>query len=792
MADDNKFSIGDILWEYADYVPPEEEADAAPRPSAPAPVQPVFSSPQPVPPPEPEEESPVRPAAQREYLPANAPPPAPKPPEPEPDGSPAENEPAPAAPPPASEEKPGPVAASAPDGEATPEPTAVAPADQAETQSETASPEGEAPSQAAADQPPDGGPDLIGFTPDPKAKSQEDQKAGSGKAEEKEAGQETKPEPGKKPPKTKEPEKPGKGKETPAAQAAAAAQSPGVHLKTERKEKPAPEPPPDAPPAALAQEYYQGLTSAVTKSVGAAVLSGVLLLLSLMESGLFPLLTALFPEAVLHPVGLFVFALVCLLCRDVLKSGLIHLTNRAPNEDSLALLAALFTLTDSLTLLLLHLRTDTLPFFAPCGFVLTFHLIGHACGRSARYHACAVAAATPRPYLVTQDTNVIGSQTAFRKWLSPPKGFGSQIRTPTEAELKFQKLTPVLLTACVLVPLVTTVAHHQPRLVFWSFSALFTTASTLGASLAMEMPFRMITGRLKKLGAALAGWPGVARSKGGRTIQLGDYDLYPPGTITLIDARPLNGRPMEEAVKWAASAIRASGSGQTYLFDQIRQRAKVNYEAVYQVSLSTTGLSAKSVNGGVRIHVGNSEFMSQHGIALPVNVKAARDTVFCAADMIPIGMFTLKYSLHPAILPCLQALYEQKIYPLFATRDYNLTPQRLRAGGQLPLLEDAFPDIGRRKNLSEPGQGHHYPLVAVLTREGLLSFSRTVIAAKRLRRAAGLNSFFVRAGAVIGVILTASLSSAGAQGAMCAWNLSVYLLLWLVPVVLLSLWAARS
>ena len=39
MADDNNFSIGDILWEYADYTPPEE---TAPPPSAPAPVQPQM------------------------------------------------------------------------------------------------------------------------------------------------------------------------------------------------------------------------------------------------------------------------------------------------------------------------------------------------------------------------------------------------------------------------------------------------------------------------------------------------------------------------------------------------------------------------------------------------------------------------------------------------------------------------------------------------------------------------------------------------------------------------------
>ena len=51
MSDDNKFSLGDILWEYADYTPPK--AGKAKRPAAPplapkgATGQPGITSPQP-------------------------------------------------------------------------------------------------------------------------------------------------------------------------------------------------------------------------------------------------------------------------------------------------------------------------------------------------------------------------------------------------------------------------------------------------------------------------------------------------------------------------------------------------------------------------------------------------------------------------------------------------------------------------------------------------------------------------------------------------------------------------
>ena len=57
MADDNHFSLGDILWEYADYTPPETpagpsvplppEAPQAPKPPAAAPAKPGITSPAP-------------------------------------------------------------------------------------------------------------------------------------------------------------------------------------------------------------------------------------------------------------------------------------------------------------------------------------------------------------------------------------------------------------------------------------------------------------------------------------------------------------------------------------------------------------------------------------------------------------------------------------------------------------------------------------------------------------------------------------------------------------------------
>lgn len=155
-------------------------------------------------------------------------------------------------------------------------------------------------------------------------------------------------------------------------------------------------------------------------------------------------------------------------------------------------------------------------------------------------------------------------------------------------------------------------------------------------------------------------------------------------------------------------------------------------------------------------------------------------------------MFVLKYTLHPAITPALQSMVLHRIAPVMVTRDFNLNPHRLRLWGpathgsaDLPGPPAAGDPVGPQP---APRSRPFWPSCA---REGIAPFSQALIGAKRIRRAAAFSSFFVNFSACVGVVLTASLSSAGALGAMCAWHLSLFLLLWLVPVLLISLWTTQ-
>ena len=908
MADD-KFSLGDILWEYADYTPP---AATPAKPAAPLPpetpqqptvppVSPGITSPQPVAPagsPKPAPKAPGGAAAPRpaqQPLPANAPlpanqppaappkapqaapkpaPAAPQAPQPAPAGqprpTPPANQPASQTPPPAPKPTPAPPAqpagqppqappasgASSTPNQTPPAPGAGSTPNQAPpasgvspapNQASPASGTGPTPNQAppapgagsapnqappapapaqgaqpgaqgqqppqpesapqgslegqpapAPDQPVetgvplDDGPELIAFTPDPKAAQAEAAgQEGAAQAPQPTQGQPTPggpaapsgaPGPGPRPAGGPQARPAG-----PGGAAAAPAQEAFQPFR-ERKGKAPEPPPPDAPPAQLATEYGPGLSALKTKCAVSGVLTGVLVVLSLLDSGLLPFLTGLVPTEIALWAGLALFAVCGGLCFDVLQQGLLQLTNRAPNGDTLALFAAVFTLADGVTLVAAPFREVTLPFFAPCALVLTFHLLGQYCDRSAKFQACRTAASVAQPYVVTQDANVLGGQPAFRKWLGLPRGFGSQIRTTSQTEAQFRRLTPVLLAACFALSLVTTVAHHQPWLVLWSLSALFCAAATLGATLSLALPLRLLGGKLAKLGVALAGWPGLLAAKGCKAALLLDQDVYPPGTIALTGSRVFGSLSMERTVSYTASVIRASGSGLRYLFDKLLRAEGSSYLPIDKIVMQDTGLIGQCQDQ--QILVGNSDFMSRQGIALPPGIKA-KDAVFCAVDRELVGMFVLRYTLHPSILPSLQTMIAHRISPVMATRDFNLTPHRLRLWGRLSVDQITFPDLQRRVVLSGPRQIHGTTLVAVLCREGVAPFSQALVASQRIRRAAAFSQWFVHIGACVGVVITAALSSAGALTAMSPWNLSLFLLLWFVPVLMLSLWTTQ-
>lgn len=551
-------------------------------------------------------------------------------------------------------------------------------------------------------------------------------------------------------------------------------------------------PEPDTPPQDLARRYGKGLRFLRVR---------IFLVFFLFLPALYLLLEPMLPlppipnpwapsvPLLTDPLRIWISAgllgTAMLLSVDILWIPVRRLARLRLGMDTLLLLACISTLIDALTMQYI-LPREQLPYCALNILALFFALQGEHHRKRGLRLACRTAAAAKQPYLVTLDEGKWNGRDTYAKHSGTPDGFGSQIRADDGAQRIFRIFCPLLLMACIAFSLLSSVGLNQPQRLAWCLSATFTAAAALPAPLLFSRPFHKLARRLIHSGGALAGWPGAANSRRGAGILLTDYDLFPPGSVALNGIKIFGDWSVERVIGYTGTLIHSSGSGLDKLFyDLMRTQGAVYREAERLCCYEGGGVSA-TIRGS-QVLVGSAAFMNLMEVALPqgLNVKNA---VFCAIDGDLAGIFALNYSLPDLVFPSIDALLQEKISPVLATRDFNLIPAMLRQRFKLAAERMDFPPVERRRELSAPDQEHNKTLTAVLCREGLYPFSETVVGARRLRLSVRLGAVVCCAGSVLGVLLAYYLTGAGAFASISPLNLLLYLILWMIPCWLIIGW----
>lgn len=556
-----------------------------------------------------------------------------------------------------------------------------------------------------------------------------------------------------------------------------------------RREDP---PEPDLSPQELAQQYGKGIKSLRTRI--ALVFFLLLPALYLMVEHLLPLPSIPHPGDLTQPLltqpvkvwlsaGLLAVSMA--LSGDVLTGAVRRLRRGRLGMDTVLPLACAASLADAVSTQFLFPRQE-LPYCALNILALWLALRGEYHRRRGLRLACRAAAASAEPYLVTLDEGKWSGRDTYTKHSGQPTGFGSQIQADDGAQRIFRVICPPVLIGCVVLSVLASVGTGHPERIVWSLSATLTAACSLCAPLIFSRPFHKLSRRLVQSGGALAGWPGAANSRRGDGILLTDLDLFPPGAVSLNGIKVFGDWSTERVIGYTATLIRASGSGLDKLFhDLLRTQGAIYRQAERLCCYEGGGLSA-SIRGD-QVLVGSAAFMRIMDVSLPqgLNVKNA---VFCSIDGELAGIFALNYSLPDVVFPAVSALLQEKIAPVLATRDFNLIPAMLRQRFKLAADRMDFPPVERRRELSDPDQPHNTTLTAVLCREGIYPFSETVVGARRLRLAVRLNAVLASLASVLGLLLAAYLTGAGAVASISPVNLFIYLGLWLIPAWFITGW----
>lgn len=553
-----------------------------------------------------------------------------------------------------------------------------------------------------------------------------------------------------------------------------------------RREEPMP---PDTAPQQLARSYSKGLSGLRLRSLGIFLLAVAAIVQLVVPALHYVWLPPLDNYQLQVWIACGLLGIGLLLSADVLFVGLVRAFHGKIGMDTLSALSVIFTLADGVFLSVVQNREGQLPYTAAVLvglFFLTHGTYHKKCGLRL---ACRTAAAAAEPYVLTLDEGKWNGRDTYCKWSGVPNGFGSQIQTDDGAQRIYRRYCPILLIACLLFSLLSSVAVGRSEQLLWCLSATFTAASAFGSALVYGRPFHKLTRRLSQTGAALAGWPGLAQTRKGDRVLITDGDLFPPGYVEFNGIKVFGDYSVERVLSYTATLIRDSGSGLTKLFhDLLRAQGGLFRQADHLCCYEGGGLSANI--RGYQVLVGSAAFMNLMEIALPpgLNVKNA---VFCAIDGELAGIFALNYTLPDGVFPSLDALLREKVGPVLATRDFNIIPAMLHQRFKLASDKMDFPPVERRRELSDPEQPHNPILTGVLCREGLVPYADTVVGARRLRRATRLGAVLTCVGSTVGVLLAYYLTAVTAFGSLSPLNLLIFLATWLLPVWFLTSWVPR-
>lgn len=551
----------------------------------------------------------------------------------------------------------------------------------------------------------------------------------------------------------------------------------------ERKPRRLIKPEEDIPPSELAKRYSKGLSKMKFRIRTLLILCVVLLYLTIAADGTLPLPQFFQVETkVTAGILLWGMGVACLLGLDVLWLGITAPKRGRIGAHTLTVCGVAATLLDNIWYCLVG-REGLLPFSALASCSILACLWGVYDRKKGLAKACETASLSSSPYRVTLDSDKWEGRSAFSKESGTAEQFGAQIQSPDGAQRIQQVAVPLVFIAAVLFALITSVGRLHPERIFWCLSVVFTAAAPLAGMLVYSQPFLRLTKRLSGT-VALAGWDGVLSMEGDANILLKDDDLFPVGSVKSQGIKTFNGTPLERVTGCTASMIQASGSGLTKLFSDLVHIQGGFFRRVDSMHYHEAGGLVATIRGE-QVMIGTAGFMTVMHIPLQQG-EYVKEAIFCAINGQLQAIFSLKYEQPRKIRSALQSLIRAGVKPVLVTRDFNITPAMLHRRFQLPTNKMEYPEIKRRYELSDPGQAHNPILGALVRRDGLGPFTEAIIGARRLRMVVRLNNILSILASVVGLVLAFYLTFIGAFLSLSSLNMLLFLLLWLVPNLLIS------
>ena len=465
--------------------------------------------------------------------------------------------------------------------------------------------------------------------------------------------------------------------------------------------------------------------------------------------------------AVQAGVSLVLLLSVMMTALDILATGMRQLFDLRPGGESLATLAAVMSCVDAVMVVTGY--GSYLPFCAVGAFSLGAALWGEKLSCTARARTMRTAAISKNPAAMTAEETGRGAKYICRS----QRSVEGAVRRSEEADFcqnVYATAAPILLVLSVGLAALASL-NGQGAYFLHTLSALLSVSASFTAFLSFPLPYSLMARKLQGSGAALAGYAGCADIGRTRRVVLSDNDLFPPGTMKLNGINILEGALVDKVISCTTGMLLASGSGVAGVFMELVTRR--GYASVTPEEFRCHeggGLSAR-VNGE-QVLVGSAGFMNLMGIRLPQNLTA-KNAVCTVQD-------------------ALMTLLQGRTQPIFAIRDFNITPLMIRQLFRMPTDNFNFPPFRDRYRLANASFGSSAPVSAVLSRGGMGPLVDAAEAGRKLYGTCRTGTVLSLLSTAIGMVTMFLLCRAGAYDTANAGNVLSYMFLWALPVAFLA------
>ncbi len=529
-------------------------------------------------------------------------------------------------------------------------------------------------------------------------------------------------------------------------------------------------------PPDIAAKFYEKKVAGIRLRMRISfVLSIIMTYISL---GL-PVFGAMRATAVSAAVCLIMLLTVMMLGLDIMTSGIIALVNRKPNANSLIALSCLLSVIDGF-IIASGATKNGLPFCAVSALTVAFSLMGSMLSCRSNRITLRAAASARKPYTVTAETSLTGDGITLLKSRHSTAGFVRRVEESGPDEIVFSTMSPYILAAALVLSLIAALIAKNFSGFMHIFSGMVAAAVPVSILLTFPLPFFVSSKIMIHSGSSIAGWSGLYDIGKSKHIIITDNDLFPKSNVTIEKVRILDGKNPEEVISYAGSMLVSSGSALAPAFTELMTKGNGSILDIDQISCHESGGLVALINGE-EVYCGSSGFMQLMGVRLP-NKLALKDCVYVAAGKVLCGIFEMRYTARRDVKEALASIFRTDRHPIFAVRDFNVTPQMISRKFDIPTDGFDFPAFTERYEISAAKPSDISKPAAIVSHEGLGALVQLADRGRLLYNVIRVSVLLSIICAVLGmIIMFIKMSAATATVA----GLLIYMLIWLIPEIAL-------